>query len=133
MKLKISAIKKTEKPSQFGTKPWIVTSVKFDGVENPQYGYDLKGFGKKEESLKVGDVLTGYTSTRTYQKKDGTTGVSYMFNAITPEYVYELLLKIDPLIETQVAQAKPAAPVTKSTGWTDAVADEPINPEDIPF
>lgn len=128
MKLKINAIRRKEMPSSFGGKPWSITSVKFDGVENPPYGYDLNGFGNKADKLVVGDTVTGYMSTKTYQKKDGSMGSNNIFNAISAEYVYNLVLKMNPEIEN--IKAAQVAPKTQ-----DEIVDqvEEINPDDIPF
>ena len=93
-------------PSKFGGT-WTITSVKFADHTNPMYGYDLSGFGKRADNIKEGDILTGYISTKNYTGKDGTPKTSSIFNAITPEYVYGLVLKMNPEIET--VNTKPAS------------------------
>jgi hypothetical protein len=139
MKLKINAIRRKEMPSSFGQGTWNITSVKFEGIENPQYGYDLNGFGKKADKLQVGDTITGYISTKSYQKKDGTIGTNQLFNAITAEYVYGLILKMNPEIENIKTKESVAATIPSlknKDGWDQGpspVEDEQINPEDIPF
>lgn len=86
-------------PSQFGGT-WTIVSVLFENHENPQYGYDLMGFGKSADSLKIGDTICGYITTKNYNsKKDGSLRTSYTFNKMSAEYVYKLLLKMNPEIE----------------------------------
>jgi hypothetical protein len=140
MRAKIQAIRRKEMPSSFGGKPWNITSVKFDGIENPQYGYDLAGFGTKADKFQAGDVISGYISTKVYTKKDGTQGSNQVFNAITPEYVYDLILKMNPEIENIQAKESVAATIPNlgakdgwATGGAPAYTVEEIDPNDIPF
>lgn len=110
MKAKIQAIRNRQMPSQFGGT-WTIYSVMFENHQNPQYGYDLSGFGKRAENLKVGDTISGYITTKNYNsKKDGQLRTAYTFNKITPEYVYDLLLKVYPSIETMSTKKETASP-----------------------
>ena len=133
MKLKIQAIKRKEMPSSFGGT-WTIVSVKFEGMENPEYGYDLNGFGKFADKFKVGDTIQGYFSTQSYvSKKDGLTKQTKKFNKITAEYVYDLLLKINPAIESIPGAKEMIKPVTQpivepvNDGWgqPEESIDEP--------
>ncbi len=136
MKLKINAVKRKEMPSSFGGKPWSITSVKFDGIENPVYGFDLAGFGTKADKLVVGDVISGYISTKTYTKKDGSQGSNQVFNAISAEYVYGLILKMNPEIENIQTKPSVAATIPNLGARVNTAVEMPtdeINPEDIPF
>lgn len=135
MKLKIQAFKKKDMPSNFGNGTWSVIDVKFEGIENPEYGYSIKGFSKGiTDKLQNGQVLTGYFDTEHYTKKDGSPGSKKVFKAITPEYVYDLLLKRFPDIETgQAVQTTQsfAAMTPAHVSDTDPNYQEPIiGPDD---
>lgn len=128
MKLKIQDIRKRDVPSQFGGV-WTIYSAKFEGVENPQFGYDLAGFGKSAERLKAGDTVVGYITTKNYNdKKTGQLRTAYTFNKVSAEYVYGLILKMNPEIEN-IGNDKLAPPpkVDAATpGWDsqDVPGDE---------
>ena len=131
MKLTISAIRRKDQPSKFGGV-WTVVQVKFDGVENPKYGYDLKGFQKDYVAkLKEGDKIEGYISKGSYTGKNGIVETNY-FNKITAEYVYGLLLKINPNIETSLAKSSAPSPmIAKAETSVEYPSDE--NEEDPGF
>jgi len=114
MKLKIQDVRRREMPSKFGGNVWTITSVKFEGVENPQFGYDLKGFSKKADEVKAGDVIEGYMTTGSYAGKNGPV-TTHQFNKISAEYVYNLLLKLSPDIEasTKNEPVQPKAQIQK--------------------
>jgi len=122
MKLKISKIKRTERPSNYGGT-WTLVSVIFDGIQNPKFGFDLKGYGKSAEKFAEGTVIEGYMTKGSYQGKNGPVETN-QFNKITPEYVYGLLLKIKPDIE-----GTPAPKVEK----TEVVEEEAPVEEDPGF
>lgn len=54
---------------------------------------------KRSEKIKVGDTVKGYLSNNTFNSKNGPMTVKVL-KGISAEYVYDLLLKIDPTIET---------------------------------
>jgi hypothetical protein len=130
MKLKIQAIQKKDMPSKFGGT-WKIAKVKFEGIENPEYGYELKGFGSKTiESLIPGKEIIGYFSSYQYQGKESLVNVK-TFNKITAEYVYDLLLAMNPSIEESPA----STPVKNKTDeiegqWETSSTDQTTEPED---
>ncbi len=127
MKGKIQAFKKKESPSQFGGT-WTQVFVKFEGVANPEYGYELRGFSKNIiKDIKEGMTLVGYIETKNYQKKDGTMGTSQLFKAITPEYLYDLILKINPHVES-VDKAPTTA--QQKDQWNEDLGST-ANPDDV--
>lgn len=129
MKLKLIAYKKKESPSNFGPagSTWTQVSAKFEGVENPQYGYELRGFSKNQiKDLKEGQMLNGYFETRTYQKKDGTMGSSELFKAVSVDYLYDLLMKINPAVE---GGAKNPTIAEQKDSWTNDY-DSTAGPDD---
>ena len=106
MKVKIQAFKKKDLPSKFGGGTWTVADAKFDGVNNPMYGFKLVGFSKETiANLAVGQELVGFFSKKSYVGKDGTMQSSDTFNAVDVNYVYDLILKIAPEIESTPGQA----------------------------
>lgn len=106
MKAQIQAFQKKDLPSKFGNGTWTVANAKFEGMVNPQWGFKLIGFNKNIiNNLQVGQTLVGYVGSEKWTAKDGTTQITQTFNAVDAEYVYDLLLKIAPQIESTPAQA----------------------------
>jgi len=98
MKVKISAIKKKMLPSKFGSGTWTVADVKLVG--QGEKIFNLVGYSSKFiENLVVGNEISGYVSSRSWTGKNGTVE-SPTFNKITAEYVYELVLKLSPNVES---------------------------------
>lgn len=111
MKTRIQAFKKKDLPSKFGSGVWTVASVKLDGMENPEYGFKLVGFSKDiVANLAVGQELVGYVSVERWtDKTTGNIRTSPTFNAVDASYLYDLILKIAPQIESHPETG--AAPV----------------------
>lgn len=121
MQARINAFKKKEMPSKFGGT-WTITNVKFDGIDNPEYGYELVGFDKKTiENLQQGQTLTGFMSHKSWTNKEGITQQTKTFNAVDANYVYNLLLKIAPQVETT-----PGVAPTATAPAQEAPTDEEI-------
>jgi hypothetical protein len=91
----------------------------------------LKGFGSKTiESLIPGKEIIGYFSSYQYQGKESLVNVK-TFNKITAEYVYDLLLAMNPSIEESPA----STPVKNKTDeiegqWETSSTDQTTEPED---
>lgn len=116
MKVKVQAFKKKDMPSKWGGT-WTIVNTKFEGMANPEFGYQLSGFGKdKVKNLEIGQTLVGYMGQRPWTDKNGNPQITKTFNAISPEYLYDLILKIDPHVEQNVSAAKPEPDPDVETG-----------------
>ncbi len=96
MKFKILAIRNKD-------IVWSGGTFKKYEVKTDQTGADIieSQLGlKKNEKLKVGDIVEGYLGDNTFNSKNGPVTVKVL-KAITAEYVYKLLLKLDPDIESK--------------------------------
>lgn len=93
----VKAISRKDMPSQWGGT-WQIVKVKF--VDTGDQIFELQGFSKQEkENLKPGEEIAGYVSQRSWNGKNGQV-ITDTFNKITAEYVYGLLLKLKPDIES---------------------------------
>jgi len=141
MKVTIKAFKIKTMPSKFGNGTWNIVQAKFK--ETGEEVFDLKGFPKKiTESPAAGTVLTGYISSRNYNDKNGNLRTSKDFNAITANYVYDLLMKMNPEIENIKTTSTTEQPKAQDSwqgdapqpeAWQGDAQDAEISPEDIPF
>lgn len=132
MKVTIKKFRVKSMPSKFGGT-WNLIEAQFN--ETGEDVYQLSGFGSKfTEKLKIGDVLTGYVSERTWTGQNGPQ-TSKNFNKITAEYVYDLLLKMNPNIESiQTLTPQTLTPVQPADGWvSEPVQDDGWNSEDVTF
>ena len=126
MRKTIKAIKLQQMSGANG--PWTKTLLKFQDTGDQIFELGL-GFGKyTKEHLAVGQELNGYVTVRTWQGQNGQ-GSSNVFNGITADYVYALLLKINPNIES-IPETKVGT--TKETGWDGVDAPAPES-ADIPW
>ena len=122
MKLTLKAFKIKTLPSKFGNGTWNIVQAKFK--ETGEEVFDLKGFPKKiTESPTVGAVLTGYISSRNYNDKNGVLRSAKDFNAITAEYIYNLIIKMNPEIENIKATQSETEVVKDQEEWQ---ADSPM-------
>ena len=97
---KITAIKKTVLPKKAGGT-WTKIEVRTDKTGDTVYELGNGHSTQLKDYIKVGDVITGYTENKPWNKADGTLGgYNKRINGITPEYVYKLLLSIHPDIES---------------------------------
>lgn len=121
----IKAIKRQQMSGQNG--PWTKIMLKFQDTGDQIFELG-RGFDKyTKERLAAGQELQGYVTQRTWQGQNGG-GVTNTFNAITAEYVYSLLLKIKPDIESV---KETSVGTTKETGWEgdSAEAETEVVPE----
>lgn len=121
MKYTITAVKRTPIAKKDGTGTWTKMQVKTaqTGAQILDLGFSIAKNVK--DNLKSGDIITGYVESRPWNS-NGKSGVNITLNGITAEYVYELLLKINPSIEglsTGLGVTNtPNAPVApKNDGW----------------
>lgn len=125
MKKVIQAIRRKEMPSKFGGT-WTIVEAKF--TDEPNKVYELKGFNKKMmETISNGQTLQGYETIRSYQGKNGPVQIN-IFNAITAEYVYELILKIRPDVELlkDISRTSTTVKEIDSNSWgNDVIEVEP--------
>jgi hypothetical protein len=100
---------------------WNKYTVKL--VETGEVAYELN-FGKYiKEKLAIGQKLNGYISERSWTGQNGTI-ITKVFNAIDADYLYSLILKMNPNIEGVKTPTVEAAP--KESQWeTTGPADEP--------
>lgn len=114
MKYTIKAIKKTQMPKKDGMGTWQKVQVKTQ--ETGEEILDL-GFGiakNIKDNLKAGDVITGYIEKKPWTRSDGTVAYNTILNGVTADYVYELLLRAYPEIESL-----PAAPGQKAAASSE--------------
>jgi len=131
MKYIITAVKRTAIPKKDGTGTWTKMQVKTQqtGEQILDLGFSIPKNIKDE--LKKGDEITGYVESKPWNS-NGKSGVNITLNGITAEYVYELLLKINPDVATMSvgggSVATPKAPA--NDGW-DAGDSHPVVEEDV--
>jgi len=137
-KFKVTGVKRTPIAKKDGTGTWMKMQVKT--VETAETVLEL-GFSfpkATKDNLKPGDVLTGYIESRPWES-NGKNGVNMILNGITAEYVYELLLKINPNADKLPNTPSVATPVAPAnTGWvgdetTQTSPDGEGIDSDIPF
>lgn len=126
MRFTISGIKKTVLNKKAGGT-WTKTEVK-----TKETGEAVMELGRGhstwlKENLKEGTVIVGYIEEKPWTGTDGMLRISKAINGITPEYVYELLLKVYPNIEDapQVPKNVPVA----STASYDGPIEYPTEPD----
>lgn len=126
---KVTAVKRTPIAKKDGTGMWTKVEIKTDqtGDKVLQLGYSHQKNVK--DNLKIGSVITGYVDSKTWES-NGKSGVNLVLEGITSEYVYGLLLKKFPDIDSLASTPSVAKPEV-SGGWE--TSDEDINPEEIPF
>ena len=79
---------------------WQKTEVKTDqtGEQILEIG---RGIEKNvKDNLKKGDSIVGYIEKRPWTGRDGQTRYNMVLNGITAEYVYDLLLRVNPDVES---------------------------------
>ena len=114
----ISKFKVEVLPSKFGGT-WNLIKCKF--VETGDTVYELNGYGSKfSERVKIGEKIKGYESVKTWNNVE-----TKILNKITAEYVYDLLLKINPDVET--LNPDPASHTDQNDGWSGDGVDVPAD------
>lgn len=143
MKYTVTGVKVTPIAKKDGMGTWNKIQVKT--VETGDQILDL-GFSVSKsvrDSIKIGTVITGYVESKPWTTSNGKSGVNLTLEGITAEYVYNLLLKLNPNLEG--AAVKTAAPANLAGDATGSFGPAPtamptidypsddINPDDIPF
>ena len=67
---------------------------------------------KRNEKVKIGDLIEGYVESGSYTGKNGIVNFK-MLKAISAEYVYKLLLKLNPEIESLLENDKVKVETTR--------------------
>jgi len=143
-KYTVTGVKTTPIAKKDGMGTWNKIQVKT--VETGDQILDL-GFSVSRsvrDSVKVGSIITGYVESKPWTTASGKSGVNLTLEGITAEYVYGLLLKMNPNLEGATTKvATPAANMTGdvsgSFGPAPATLDtiqypsEDIDPNNIPF
>lgn len=107
----VKAIKRQQMSGANGL--WTKILLKFQDTGDQIFELG-NGFGKyTKENLAIGQELNGYVSVRTWQGQNGQ-GSSNVFNGITADYVYSLLLKLKPDIESI---PETGVGTSKDSGW----------------
>lgn len=132
MKFTVKAIKKTVLPKSAGGT-WTKTEIK-----THETGEAIMELGRGhstwlKENLREGSVITGYIEEKPWTGKDGNLRIAKSINGITPEYVYDLLLKVYPNIEEAPQVPKQTQPVGTPFNANSIEYPEGPNPEDIPW
>mgnify|MGYP001562618756 CR=1 FL=1 len=129
MKYIISGIKKTPIAKKDGSGTWMKVQVKTQqtGTQVLDLGFSISKNIK--DNLVIGSEITGYVEARPWSS-NGKSGVNMTLNGITVEYVYELLLKMNPTLEglsTGISTPVPVATkafVPENIGW-DGIDETP--------
>lgn len=143
MKYTVTGVKTTPIAKKDGMGTWnkIQVKTKETGEQILDLGFSVSK--SVRDSVSVGSVITGYVEQKQWSS-NGKTGVNLTLEGITAEYVYNLLLKLNPNIEggSSVNTLVPATPIATGTGSFGADAFtletiqypiDDINPDDIPF
>jgi hypothetical protein len=131
MKYSITAVKRTQIPKRDGSGTWTKVQIKTNktGDEVLELGFGHQP--KVKDNLKAGDVVIGYVEKAPWNKSDGTPGgFNVKLNGLTPEYLYQLILKIAPGVEG--IEAAPSAPQATDSEWETTAVDAG-SPEDPGF
>ena len=138
MKYIVTAIKRTPIAKKDGSGTWIKLQVKTQQTADQILDLGF-GFPKgTKDNLKVGDSLVGVVSSKPWSS-NGKSGVNLTLEAVTAEYVYDLLVKKFPDIESLASSAnsvaRPSVPASEwDTGTSSKVEDdEEIVDDDIGF
>lgn len=136
MKYTITAVKRTPIAKKDGTGTWTKMQVKTQQTGDAVYDLGFSFPKGVKDTLKVGDVLTGYVESRPWSS-NGKSGVNLTLNGITAEYVYELLVKLNPQVETMDvgggSVAVPKAPANDGWETGDGVDELPGEEDEIGF
>lgn len=131
---KITAIRRKEVPytdKRTGqAKSFTKTEVKTDKTGELVYELGEGHSDATKKNIKVGDIISGFTAQVPWFKKDGSGqgGVNNRLNGVTAEYVYRLVLKMNPNIEEEIPEDPRKIPENE---WTDAPPAD--DSEEIPF
>ena len=127
-KFTVSAVKRTTLPTKAGGT-WVKTEVKLQELGGEIYEIG-NGIGKNaKENLRAGSIIEGYTEKRPWTMRDGSIGYNNVLNGITAEYVYKLLLRINPDVEV-MKDVDPVNQVSGNGSWdgVDEGLQEEANP-----
>lgn len=110
----ITAIKRSTMPKRDGgTWTKVEVKTKQTGEMILELG---RGIDKNvKENIKRGTEISGYIEKRPWTGRDGQTRYNNVLNGITAEYVYELLLRAYPDVESLPGKESSDAPVDE--GW----------------
>ena len=114
----IKAIKRTPIAKKDGTGTWTKIQVKTQETND-----DIleMGFGHPKnlkDNLKVGDKVSGYIESIPWYKTDGTKGGDNVrLQGITTDYLYRLILTMDPTIEGRMNILAKEAPQKEDDGF----------------
>jgi hypothetical protein len=126
----ISAVKKTTLTTKAGGT-WVKTEVRLKETGDTTYELNFSKYIK--DNLVAGQQHQGYLGERSWTGKNGTI-ITKTFNSISAEYVYALLLKLNPNIEAGYTEAKtdtlaPKSTEPKADEWsTTGPEEEEANP-----
>jgi hypothetical protein len=99
-KYKITKFRTVVKPTADG-RTWNKVEIKTDvtGDDVIELGNGVSKYQK--ENLKEGDIIEGYIERKPWTKRDGTVGgYNVKLNGITVDYLYALMKKLHPDLET---------------------------------
>jgi hypothetical protein len=113
MKYTIAGVKRTTLPKKAGGT-WVKTEVKLKETGDQIYELNFSKYIK--DGLVQGTILNGYLSEKSWTGRNGVS-ITKVFNAIDAEYLYDMILKMNPAIEGSMSVAK--APVETASVKTD--------------
>lgn len=139
MKYTVTGVRVTPMTKKDGMGTW--NKIQLKTKETGDTVLDL-GFSVPKsvrDSIAIGSVITGRIEQKTWNS-NGKTGVNTVLEGITAEYVYDLLLKQFPNIESSVGMGVATA-IPKNDGFNQTIPsgvptiqlNDEINPDDIPF
>lgn len=99
MKYQITGVKRTPIAKKDGSGTWTKLQVKTAQTGDTVLDLGFSIDKNTRDNLKVGDTITGYVESKPWSS-NGKSGVNMILNGITAEYVYELLVKAIPGVES---------------------------------
>lgn len=139
-KYNITGVKTTPIAKKDGMGTWNKIQVKTQETGDQILDLGFSVSKSVRDSITVGSIVTGYVDQKQWSS-NGKSGVNLTLEGITAEYVYNLLLKLNPNIEgpavKTAAPANLAGIVSGSFGpaptTLDTIQTDDIDPNDIPF
>lgn len=125
----ITGVKRTPIAKKDGTGMWTKVEVKTQQTGDKVIQFGFSHSKSVKDNLKIGSTVTGRIETKTWES-NGKSGVNLTLEGISAEYVYDLLLKKFPDIDSLASTPSVAKP--EVSGSWDAPEEE-INPDEIPF
>ena len=132
MKYTITAIKRTPIAKKDGTGTWTKVQVKTKqtGDQVLDLGFSIPKATK--EALAIGTEITGYVESKPWSS-NGKSGVNLTLNGITAEYVYELLLKMNPDADKLSGTPSVAKPSVPNIEWEVPAEELPPADDEVCF